>query len=943
MRKIVLLVLAGLLGAGSWLGTYPATVQAADPYSFSAGHGLPGDPYVVLTAEDMDHVRDELGADYILGADIDLSGYAAGSGWQPIGTYDATPALSHPFTGTFDGNQFTITGLFINLPSDRIGLFGFVEDAVLRNIRLENVNVTGAGGVGGLAGLARSTKITNSSVSGSLNATSNDVGGLVGYMARAGAGIQDSYSAADVTGNTGVGGLVGMVDASTDGIERSYASGNVSGVMNVGGLIGSSYGPILNSYAAGNVHASGTSGERAGGIAAYLQGNLFNSFQTGTVTGSLLASLVYRRDGGSIANSFYNTSSSAWPAVRNGDPGSGYLGLSDADMKKASKYGAGLDFAAIWGIQENLSYPYLRHFKPIVRLDVTATTYGSINPLTVSGSVIDGSMGEPVQVTYEIRDSSNQLIVTDTQPFAAATGVNQRYSFEETLDNARFPEGAVYTVKVMARDDEGHDAPVRSATFIADYTPPVITLDGANPMVVERGDPYVEPGATALDAIDGDVTGKMTISGAVDTNRVGSYTRTYEVVDGAGNRATEVRTVNVVDTVAPVIALNGANPIQITAGSAFVDPWATAQDAVDGDLTVRISVSGTVDANQAGSYSLTYNVQDNSGNAAASVVRTVIVVRSDSDDGDSGGSPPIVQQRSGNAELAQLTLRMGGTEQELTPAFAPGITEYAMETDAAQVELQLAVADPKAKVKLQNEPVGDTTRIPLIEGTQTIEMTVQAEDGTVKVYRLTITRRAVDNNESVPSPASPPACPFTDIEGHWAEADICEAAGLKIVEGVSANLFVPDQAVTRAEFAVMLLRTLQIPIVPQSDINPFTDSGSIPEWAQSAIYTGAVAGVLQGYPDGTFQPQRQINRAEMATMLARAMKWETNGESDLPYSDGANIPVWAQDYVKAVHANGLVQGRENNQFVPNGMTTRAEAAVVMLRLSKLRDHPPQDL
>jgi len=435
----------------------------------------------------------------------------------------------------------------------------------------------------------------------------------------------------------------------------------------------------------------------------------------------------------------------------------------------------------------------------------------------------------------------------------------------------------------------------------------------------------------------------MTASGAVDTNHVGSYTRTYEVVDGAGNRATKVRTVTVVDTVAPVITLNGANPMQITAGSVFVDPGATAQDTVDGDLTGQISISGTVDANRAGSYSLTYDVQDNSGNAAASVVRTVNVISPSVDDGDSGGSPPIVPQKSGNADLGRFTLRTGDAEQELTPAFAPGITEYTMETDAEQVELQLAVADPKAKVKLQNEPMGDTTRIPLVVGTQTIEIMVQAEDGTVKVYRLTITRRAVDNNESVPSPSSPPACPFTDIEGHWAEADICEAAGLTIVEGVSANRFVPDQAVTRAEFAVMLLRTLQLPIVPQSDINPFTDSGSIPEWAQSAIYTGTAAGVFQGYPDGTFQPQRQINRAEMAAMLARAMKWETNGESDLPYSDGADIPAWAQDYVKAVHANGLVQGRENNQFAPNGLTTRAEAAVVMLRLWKLRDHHPQDL
>ena len=90
-----------------------------------------------------------------------------------------------------------------------------------------------------------------------------------------------------------------------------------------------------------------------------------------------------------------------------------------------------------------------------------------------------------------------------------------------------------------------------------DTTPPVITLLGANPQVIEAGTAYVELGATAFDDVDGDISGSIVIdSSAVITNALGSYTVTYNVSDSAGNAATEVtRTVNVVDTADPTFEL----------------------------------------------------------------------------------------------------------------------------------------------------------------------------------------------------------------------------------------------------------------------------------------------------------------------------------------------------------------------------------------------------
>ncbi|SFW54850.1 Repeat domain-containing protein, partial [Paenibacillus sp. UNCCL117] len=168
----------------------------------------------------------------------------------------------------------------------------------------------------------------------------------------------------------------------------------------------------------------------------------------------------------------------------------------------------------------------------------------------------------------------------------------------------------------------GKDFGVRLAI---DEIPPVITLNGANPMLMEAGSVFTDPGATAHDGIDGDLTSQITVSGAVDSNRAGTYTLTYEVTDAAGNLATKTRAVQVVDTVAPVLTLNGPNPMQVEAGSAFTDPGATAQDAADGDLTSQITVSGAVDAGQVGTYTLTYQVTDAAGHVAA-VTRTVQVV-----------------------------------------------------------------------------------------------------------------------------------------------------------------------------------------------------------------------------------------------------------------------------------------------------------------------------
>ena len=161
---------------------------------------------------------------------------------------------------------------------------------------------------------------------------------------------------------------------------------------------------------------------------------------------------------------------------------------------------------------------------------------------------------------------------------------------------------------------------------IKQYSPVVITLLGDNPVTLEVGSIYNEPSATAVNENNEDVSDNIVISGIVDNSIVGTYTLTYDATDSENNVALSViRTVNVVDTTAPIITLLGDLTVTIQEGSTYTDAGATAEDNYDGVLTSSIVSNNSVDASTVGSYLVTYNVTDANGNTATQVTRTVIV------------------------------------------------------------------------------------------------------------------------------------------------------------------------------------------------------------------------------------------------------------------------------------------------------------------------------
>ncbi|GGG53559.1 discoidin domain-containing protein [Paenibacillus radicis (ex Gao et al. 2016)] len=190
-----------------------------------------------------------------------------------------------------------------------------------------------------------------------------------------------------------------------------------------------------------------------------------------------------------------------------------------------------------------------------------------------------------------------------------------------------------------------------------------------------------------------------------------------------------------------------------------------------------------------------------------------------------------------------------------------------------------------------------------------------------------------EGGSTQPGDTGSEAVKFTDVSGHWAQANIEEAVKLGIVKGYTDGTFKPNAIVTRAEFVVMLMNGLK-PADASSGELSFVDGSQIGAWSQEAIAKALQAGIVTGYNDGSFRPSASVTRAELAVMIARASGAKLADVETTGFADDSEIPAWAKSAVSAIKEAEIVKGREGNTFAPNAKATRAEAITMILNLLK---------
>ena len=172
--------------------------------------------------------------------------------------------------------------------------------------------------------------------------------------------------------------------------------------------------------------------------------------------------------------------------------------------------------------------------------------------------------------------------------------------------------------------------------------------------------------------------------------------------------------------------------------------------------------------------------------------------------------------------------------------------------------------------------------------------------------------------------------PFTDVTNHWAYSAIKRVYTRGWMVGMDEKTFAPDQQLSRAMLAVILYAMAGEPAVTGE--SPFTDvpAGC---WYTDAIVWAAQNGIVCGFGDGTFRPNEAVTRAQAAVMLygyAAFTGADVTARADLSaYSDAGQIPAWAMDAMRWANARRLIVGRDSSHLVPDGKTTRAEMAAIL--------------
>lgn len=270
-------------------------------------------------------------------------------------------------------------------------------------------------------------------------------------------------------------------------------------------------------------------------------------------------------------------------------------------------------------------------------LGIVGYTQAQVSPKAERTMVLNGALTQ----RYTVGDGYIEFGATVTPPFVNEEGdplnhedlilvdvfllgsMNAAHStylsyIEDDFNNKYKNTKQKYLLEYYLADDVEKEAVLTREVCFAGISGTYMALNGESEVFVECNTEYKDPGATAMDDCDGDLTSKISIGGLVNFKKVGSYNRRYIVKSALGEQSEVVRKINVVDTTPPDLKLAGRAIVNIPLNGLFDDPGALASDSCEGDLTAAIVVDDSaLDESTAGDYEVWYTVADSHGNEAS--------------------------------------------------------------------------------------------------------------------------------------------------------------------------------------------------------------------------------------------------------------------------------------------------------------------------------------
>lgn len=821
-----------------------------------------------------------------------------------------------------------------------------------------SADVSGMNYIGGVAGFFNGT-LSYSYATG--NVSGKDAGGLVGINSFG--EILHSFATGNVTGinSSEIGGLAGFNFKGK--ICYSYASGKTNGSALVGGLVGFNYGEICNSYASSE--ASGYNG--VGGLIGYNDnsdgGEIRNSYATGPVNGRdaysvNLGGLIGQDNIGVVTNSFYDTETAGRSASAGG------VGKPTQAMKDRNTYEEDAthawDFASIWEIDPSLNggYPYLREIQAFLTYDGNGNASGTV-PASVS--YMPGTTARIDSGILDLRKTGHLFDGWNTQADGDGDSYLPGDSFLVTSNEILYAKWKTAsaaatltsTIGTVSADGTANEtiANVPHGTTLAALKAAITPVAGATFEVYDADGTTVATALTTgtkviVTAEDRITTVTYTVTVSAPPSHVATLTSTIGTVS-AGGTANE--TITNIPNGTTLAAFKAA--ITPATGASFeiydADGTTVATTLATGKKVIVIAQDGTTKV----TYTVTVNAAAPSGGGAVVGGGSGSMAPVDTNVKSTNGRLTVPAGKAGEVSLDNavvLSIPANATDQELKITIDK-VTDSQKLLTNNDVLVSTVYEILKNFSKNFTHPVTITFTFDSskLKGNQTAAVLyydetkkswVEVSGGKIDGNRITVTVDhftkfavfAVGQSGEEP-PANPkPTKSFTDIAGHWAEAVIHQAVDSGIVTGYPDGTFKPNDTVTRAEFAVMLVQTLK----PQGTGSAltFTDAAKIGTWAKNEVALAVQAGYIKGYADGTFGPNEAITRAEMAMMVANAAGLALEANASTGFTDDKDIPQWAKGAVAAAKKLGYLGGRGAGKFDPQAGTTRAEAVTVLLKL-----------